>query len=50
MDRLSGENKDFAMFLQNIMDDNKIGKVNSKYDQILDDSAYKKYLKEKGIK
>lgn len=50
MDRLAGENKDFAAFLQNIMDDNKVCKVNSKYDQVLDDSAYKKYMKEKGIK
>lgn len=50
MDRLAGENKDFAVFLQNIMDDNKIGKINSKYDQVFDDSSYKEYLKEKGIK
>lgn len=50
MDRLAGENKDFSTFLQNVMDDNKIGKVNSLYDQVLDDTAYKKYLKEKNIR
>lgn len=49
MDRLANKNKDFASFLQNIMDDNKIGKINSKYDHVLDDIAYRKYLKEKWI-
>lgn len=49
MDRLASENKDFANFLQNIIDDNKIKKVNSKYDKVMDDSEILKYLKEKGI-
>jgi uncharacterized protein len=49
MDRLASENKDFANFLQNIMDDNKIKKVNSKYDKVLDDDEIEKYLKEKKL-
>jgi hypothetical protein len=49
MDRLASENKDFANFLQNIIDDNKIKKVNSKYDKVMEDSEIFKYLKDKGI-
>lgn len=49
MDRLASENKDFAEFLQNIIDDKKIKKVNSKYDEVLNDIAFSKYLKDKGI-
>jgi hypothetical protein len=49
MDRLASENKDFSAFLQNIMDDNKIKKVNSKYDKVLDDNEFEKYLKDKKI-
>jgi hypothetical protein len=49
MDRLASENKDFANFLQNIIDDNKIKKVNSKYDRVMDDNEIFKYLKDKGI-
>ncbi len=49
MDRLASENKDFSLFLQNIIDDNKIKKVNSKYDKILEDTEFQKYLKDKKI-
>jgi hypothetical protein len=49
MDRLASENKDFADFLQSIIDDNKIKKVNSKYDTVLDDNSFIKYLKDKNI-
>jgi hypothetical protein len=49
MDRLASENKDFGDFLQNIIDDKKIKKVNSKYDKVFDDNEFEKYLKEKGI-
>lgn len=49
MDRLASENKDFGDFLQNIIDDKKIKKVNSRYDKVLDDNEFDKYLKEKGI-
>lgn len=50
MDRLASENKDFANFLQNIIDDKKIKKVNSRYDKVMDDSEIYKYLSDKGIK
>lgn len=50
MDRLASENKDFANFLKNIIDDNKIKKVKSSYDKVLDDSEILKYLINKGIK
>lgn len=50
MDRLASENKDFANFLKNIIDDNKIKKVKSSYDKVLDDSEILKYLTHKGIK
>lgn len=50
MDRLASENKDFADFLQNIIDDNKIKKVNSKYDKVLEDNEFAKYMKDKGIR
>lgn len=49
MDRLASENKDFADFLQNIIDDNKIKKVNSIYDKVLDENEFAKHLKDKGI-
>jgi hypothetical protein len=49
MDRLASENKDFANFLQNIIDDKKIKKVNSKYDKVLDDIEFENYLKLKKI-
>ncbi|MFN3316425.1 MAG: HTH domain-containing protein [Raineya sp.] len=49
MDRLASENKDFSNFLQNIIDDNKIKKVNSKYDKVMDDEEFAKYLKDKGF-
>jgi len=49
MDRLASENRDFSDFLQNIIDDKKIKKVNSRYDKVLDDKEFERYLKEKGI-
>lgn len=50
MDRLASENKDFANFLQNIIDDKKIKKVNSRYDRVMEDAEISKYLSDKGIK
>lgn len=50
MDRLASENKDFASFLQNIIDDKKIKKVNSRYDKVMEDAEIYKYLSDKGIK
>ncbi len=49
MDRLAGENKDFADFLKNIIDDNKIKKVKSIYDKVLNDAEIQKHLEIKGI-
>jgi hypothetical protein len=49
MDRLASENKDFANFLKNIIDDNKIKKVKSSYDKVFDDEEIQKYLTNKGI-
>lgn len=49
MDRLASENSDFADFLQNIIDDKKIKKVNSTYDKVLNEPEFVKYLKDKGI-
>ncbi|MCS7027772.1 MAG: HTH domain-containing protein [Bacteroidia bacterium] len=49
MDRLATENQHFRDFLQNIIDDNKIKKVNSKYDEVLSNEELARYLKDKGI-
>ena len=50
MDRLASENKDFANFLQNIINDKKIKKVNSRYDKVMEDAEIHKYLNDKAIK
>ncbi len=50
MDRLASENKDFAGFLQNIIDDKKIKKVNSRYDKVVEDLEIQKHLIDKGIR
>ena len=49
MDRLAGDNKDFKEFLQNIIDDNTIKKVNSQYDKVLNENDFEKHLKDKKI-
>lgn len=50
MDRIASENRDFAAFLQNIIDDKKIKKVNSRYDKVMDDSEISDYLSGKGVR
>jgi uncharacterized protein len=50
MDRLAGDNRDFKEFLQNIIDDNTIKKVNSQYDKVLNESDFERYLKDKKIR
>ncbi len=50
MDRLASENKDFSNFLKNIIDDNKIKKVKSSYDKVLDDNEIQKYMIDRGIR
>lgn len=49
MDRLAGDNKDFKDFLQNIIDDNTIKKVNSQYDKVLNEEDFELFLKQKGF-
>ncbi|MCC7056380.1 MAG: hypothetical protein IT272_03090 [Chitinophagales bacterium] len=49
MDRLASENKDFNNFLQNIIDDKKIKKVNSRYDKVLNEIEFEDYLRAKGL-
>ncbi|NFO02708.1 HrgA protein [Clostridium botulinum] len=49
IDRLSEENCDFKGFIEDLMEDIKLGKVKSKYDKILDVDEYEQYVKSKGI-
>ncbi|NVN96594.1 MAG: HrgA protein [Bacteroidetes bacterium] len=49
MDRLASENKDFANFLHNIINDNKSKQVNSQYDKVMGDDEMLKYLTDKNI-
>lgn len=49
MDRLATENKDFKAFLQSVIDDHRIRKCNSKYDEVLSDDAINKHIRDKGI-
>jgi hypothetical protein len=50
IDRLTEENSDFKSFIEDLMEDIKLGKVKSKYDKILPDAdEYEQYVKDKGI-
>lgn len=49
IDRLSEENVDFKNFIDNLNEDVKIGKVKSKYDEVLYDDQYYEYVKKKCI-
>lgn len=49
IDRLTEENIDFKGFIEDLMEDIKLGKVKSKYDRILDSDEYDDYVKSKGI-
>lgn len=49
VDRLADENPDFALFLDSLMEDAKVGKVKSKYDKVLQPEDMKHYLEEKSI-
>jgi len=44
---LSEENTDFKNFINDLMEDIKIGKVKSQYDKILKPEEYEEYLKRK---
>lgn len=50
VDRLAGENKDFRCFMNDIIEDIKVGKVKSTYDKVYADDEYERYIAEKGIK
>lgn len=50
MDRLASENKDFRAFLQNVIDDHRILKCNSAYDEVLSDEAINMHVRDKGIR
>jgi len=49
IDRLSEENNDFKIFIDDLMEDIKLGKVKSKYDEILNIDKYDQYVNSKGI-
>lgn len=49
VNRLAEDNQDFKGFIDSIVEDNRLKKVKSKYDDVLDSDALKKYIKEKHI-
>ncbi len=49
LDRLAEDSPDFKKFLNDLMDDNALGKVKSNYDKIIPDEKYENYIKEKNI-
>ena len=50
VNRLAEENTDFVDFIKSIMEDCKVGKVKSKYDDVLSDDKIKERVTEKQIK
>lgn len=49
IDRLTEENNDFKGFIEDLIEDVKLGKVKSRYDKILDEIEYEQYVTNKGI-
>ena len=49
VDRLVEDNRDFKSFIDSIIEDDKVKKVKSKYDEVLDSDALKKHIKDKHI-
>lgn len=49
VDRLAQENSDFKIFLDNISEDCKLGKVKSIYDSLLDESTWKARVASKKV-
>ena len=49
IDRLIEENPDFKTFIEELMEDIKLGKVKSIYDETLSSDKYEEYVKGKGI-
>ncbi len=50
VDRLAVESKDFRCFINDMIEDIKIGKVKSRYDKVYMEDEYEEYIIEKGIK
>lgn len=49
LDRLAEDSPDFKKFLNDLMDDNALGKVKSNYDKVIPDEKYENYIREKKI-
>jgi hypothetical protein len=49
IDRLADENVDFRFFIDDLIEDVKLGKVKSNYDRILNENEYKDYVNNKKI-
>ncbi|SHJ11397.1 COG2958 family protein [Propionispora hippei] len=49
IDRLTEENKDFKQFIDDLMEDIKLGKVKSTYDKTLNADEYALYIDAKGM-
>lgn len=49
IDRLTEENSDFKRFIDDLMEDIKLGKVKSFYDKTLCPEECEQYVKDKGI-
>ena len=50
INRLAEDNRDFKNFIEYLAEDIQVGKVKSKYDLVLDEEEYERYIKSKGIK
>jgi len=49
INRLADENRDFKRFLIDLTEDIRLGKVKSKYDEILSDEKMDNHIREKNI-
>ena len=49
IDRLTDENTDFRVFLDDLMEDAKVSKVKSNYDKVLSEKDLMKHVHSKGI-
>lgn len=49
INRLTMENRDFKLFIEDLTEDIKLSKIKSRYDEVLDDARYEQYIRGKGI-
>lgn len=49
IDRLADENNDFRVYIDNLIEDVKLGKVKSEYDRILTEDEYEEHITRIGI-